>query len=366
MDTPVSMTPGPNMQKNNTLARPQRQSNPINSLPSLPSSDPGRPRPHLLEMPPRAITGPASAILPVASDPSSAWRRAMAQLPLRALALVSPERAAHVALDMFCTPAATKGLSSDDRRADGGASWSTLQVDGNELAICTWGDLATQPYVLLAHDWSGHALEQRALVRVLCAAGYAVVAFDQQGHGRSSGHMAPLPDFICNLLAVGWRHGRAAAVIGHSLGAAAAALALKHGLEADRAILIAAPADPEEALGRFAKALGVAATVRRRMTALLEANTGVPMDDLQAHRIVPWIGRPALVVHDMEDAEVPWSEGERYARCWSDARLLTTSGLGHQRIIRDPQVLVTCLRFLKGEAVGERVVSSPNLPYGFA
>jgi hypothetical protein len=73
-----------------------------------------------------------------------------------------------------------------------------------------------------------------------------------------------------------------------------------------------------------------------------------------------------LIVHDLEDREVPWSEGERYARYWADARLLSTQGLGHNRIAGDETVIAAALRFLRGEAVGERVVSSPNLPYGFA
>lgn len=359
------------MHKNSTLARPQRQSNPISSLPflpSLPSSDPARPRPrpHALEMAQAAYPRPANAIPPPVSHEPSPWRLAVSRLPLRALALVSPERAARKGADLFCTPIDTSGLSIEDVRADEGARWSTLQVDGNELATYAWGDPATQPYVLLAHDWSGRALEQHALVRALHMAGYAVVAFDQQGHGRSSGRITTLSDFVCNLLAIGWRHGPAAAVIGHGMGGGAAAIALNCGLQADHAILIAPQADPVEAIVRFASRRGLGGSTHRRMVALLERRTGVSMDDLQAHCVAPRIGRPALVVHDLEDSEVPWSEGERYARCWPDARLLTTTGLGHQRIIRDPQVLVTCLRFLKGEAVGERVVSSPNLPYGFA
>ena len=356
------------MQNNNTLARPQRHSNPINSLPflpTIPSSGPARPRPRALEMPPPASAGSTSAIPLPAPVSSTAWLRAMARLRLRALTLVSPRRAALVALDMFCTPVAANAPASGDRRADGGASGSTLRVDDHDLAIYAWGDPAAQPYVLLAHDWSGHALGQQALVRALRAAGYAVIAFDQQGHGRSSGRIATLPDFVCNLLAVAWRLGPAAAVIGHGMGAAAAAVALNRGMQADQAILIAPWADPVEATIRFASRCGMGGSLRRRMVALLERRTGVPLDDLQAHRFAPRIGRPALVVHDMEDAEVPWSEGERYARCWPEARLLTTSGLGHQRILRDPRVLAACLRFLKGEAVGERVVSSPNLPYGF-
>jgi pimeloyl-ACP methyl ester carboxylesterase len=46
-----------------------------------------------------------------------------------------------------------------------------------------------------------------------------VVAFDQAGHGRSSGTYTTLPDFTSHLLAVGRHFGPAAAVIGHSLGA---------------------------------------------------------------------------------------------------------------------------------------------------
>ena len=58
--------------------------------------------------------------------------------------------------------------------------------------------------------------------------------------------------------------------------------------------------------------------------------------------------------------------GECYARAWHGSRLLSTVGLGHNRIVDDAGVIEAGLRFLRGEAVGERVVSSPNLPYGIA
>jgi len=89
-------------------------------------------------------------------------------------------------------------------------------------------------------------------------------------------------------------------------------------------------------------------------------------NELQAHQNAPRIARPALIVHDVEDREVPWAEGERYARFWPESRLLSTRGLGHNRVADDASVIAAALRFLQGEAVGDRVVSSPNLPYGFA
>jgi len=46
--------------------------------------------------------------------------------------------------------------------------------------------------------------------------------------------------------------------------------------------------------------------------------------------------------------------------------MLTTTGLGHNRILGDVGVIDAAIRFLRGEIVGDRVVSSSNLPFGFA
>jgi hypothetical protein len=40
--------------------------------------------------------------------------------------------------------------------------------------------------------------------------------------------------------------------------------------------------------------------------------------------------------------------------------------LGHSRVLSDPDVIDAGLRFLRGEAVGQRVVSTRELPAGVA
>ncbi|RZA28881.1 MAG: alpha/beta hydrolase, partial [Lysobacteraceae bacterium] len=117
---------------------------------------------------------------------------------------------------------------------------------------------------------------------------------------------------------------------------------------------------------RFGRAVGLAQSLRAHLFDEFERRFRIPVAGLQAHVNVPHIARPALVVHDLEDREVPWAEGERYARYWPQARLLTTTGLGHHRIASQPEVIADALRFLAGDVVGERVVSSPNLPFGVA
>lgn len=247
-----------------------------------------------------------------------------------------------------------------------GAREAVLDIDGIRLQTYAWGDPGSQPYVLFAHGWSSHGTRVAPWIAPLRQAGYAVVAFDQAAHGRSSGKRTTLPDFACHLMAVARHFGPAAAVVGHSLGGAAAALALARGLEAQRAVLIAPAADPVAAVERFSRLVWLAGHLGRRMFASFEQAMRFDAGELQAHANAPRIGRPALIVHDLEDREVPWAEGERYARFWRDSRLLSTQGLGHNRIVDDAGVIAAALRFLRGESVGARVVSSPNLPYGIA
>jgi len=279
--------------------------------------------------------------------------------------LVAPEAVARRAGKLFSSPFASsraRALSAPTL----GAREAELDVDGTRLHTYAWGDPHQQPYVLFAHGWSSHGTRVAPWIAPLRQAGYAVVAFDQAAHGRSSGHRTTLPDFACHLMAVAQHFGPAAAVIGHSLGGAATALALARGLQAQRAVLIAPAADPLAAVERFSRFVWLAGHLGRRMFARFEQAMRFEADELQAHANAPLIGRPALIVHDLEDREVPWSEGERYARFWRESRLLSTQGLDHNRIADDAGVIEAGLRFLRGESVGERVVSSPNLPYGIA
>lgn len=278
---------------------------------------------------------------------------------------IAPDAIVAKAASLFTTPFASsraRALSAPTL----GAREEQLGIDEIAIQTYVWGDPTTQPYVLFAHGWSSHGTRIARWLQPLLEAGYAVVTFDQAAHGRSSGTRTTLPDFTCHLMAVARHHGPAAVVIGHSLGGAATALALARGMRAQRAVLIAPAADPLAAVERFSKFLWLAANLGRRMFSRFERSMRFSAEELQAQNNAPRIGLPALIVHDIEDQEVPWSEGERWARYWPQSRLLSTRGLGHNRIADDDGVIASTLRFLRGETIGERVVSTPNLPYGVA
>src|SRR3970040_3198587 len=97
--------------------------------------------------------------------------------------------------------------------------------------------IGLRPSALLAHGWGGRATQMRRFVPALVAAGYRVVAYDQPAHGLSEGRLTGLPDFADALAEVARHHGGVRAVIAHSLGGPAAAIALARGLALARVVL---------------------------------------------------------------------------------------------------------------------------------
>jgi len=273
---------------------------------------------------------------------------------------LAPQRTVNRAARLFATPFASSRRRAQAAQGDADMQRSELQVGGETIATYVWGDPSTQPYALLAHGWSSFGLRFLPWVAQLRAQGYAVVTFDQPGHGRSSGQLCTLPEFIATIRAIGARHGNAALAIGHSLGGAALALAQDEHWQAERLILVAPAVDMKAATRRFFRFVHLAGYLRQPFYAWLHRRTGVHIDELKVECRLPALGQPALIVHDLDDADVPWAEGERYARLWPGARLYTTQGLGHRRVLDAPEVIDAALAFVRGEPVGQRVVGSPD------
>jgi pimeloyl-ACP methyl ester carboxylesterase len=279
---------------------------------------------------------------------------------------LAPKRTADRAARLFATPFASSRSRAQAAPQDAAMRRGELHLHGETIATYVWGDPATQPYALLAHGWSSFGLRFLPWVARLRALGFAVVTFDQPGHGHSSGRLCTLPEFIATIRAVGGHYGNAALAVGHSLGGAAVAFAQDESWHADRLILVAPAADMQAAASRFFRFVRLGEHLRQPFYDWLLRRTGVSVEQLQVHRRLPALGQPALIVHDLDDADVPWAEGERYAQYCTGARLYTTQGLGHRRVLDAPEVIDAALAFVRGEQVGERVVGSPNLPYGVA
>src|SRR5258707_11259527 len=247
-----------------------------------------------------------------------------------ASALLFPELAGAWAERLFLTPprnGAAAALDLVDARS------SLFEHKGRHIATWRWGS-SDAPAVILAHGWGGYAAQMHAFVFPLLAAGYQVIAYDQPAHGVSEGRLTGLPDFADLLVELSWNHGGAHAFIWHSLGAAAVALALAtKRVRFEKVVLVSPPADLVGYSRRFARWYWMPEAVRRAMQSAIEERYGMLWENLEVAHLAPRLQTPSLVIHDRDDRMVPWTQGARVANLWPGARLMSTDGLGHGRIL---------------------------------
>ena len=235
-----------------------------------------------------------------------------------------------------------------DRQAAPGRPFQ-VRVHGGRVAGETWG---AGPPVYLVHGWGGWHWQLDGFVVPLVEAGHRVVAFDAPSHGASDpGPEGPGRSTILELAdalaAVVAANGPAHAVVAHSLGATAAAFAIRRGLPVERAAFVAPMADPLPYTRTFAGRLGFGERVRTRLVGRIERRVGKPLSAFDVPAMAGQVPTPPLLlVHDRLDAETGWSDSAAIAASWPQARLVTTSGLGHRRILRTPAVVREVVEFV--------------------
>jgi hypothetical protein len=233
-------------------------------------------------------------------------------------------------------------------------------VNGHLVSAQSWGD---GPAVYLMHGWGGWSGQLDVFVPPLVDAGFKAVALDAPSHGSSApgvlGRRRALQsEFTDALAAAAQAVGPAYAIIGHSTGSAAAAVAVLDGLLTKRLVLVAPVADPRNYTRKFAEMMGFGERVHDGLVRRLEQRSGRRMSDFDL--VERTAGRtdlpPLLVVHDSKDKEVRYSDGQAISSAWPGGELRTTSGLGHRRILRDPATVTAVVEYLANAQVADAAV----------
>lgn len=273
---------------------------------------------------------------------------------------VAPGLGARYALRLWCTPPRPRSRSTVPERPAGGERF-VVPVDGGEVVAESWGSGST---VYLVHGWGGRRQHLDPFVTPLVDSGHRVVSFDLPSHGESAPGRygrgrSGLPEFVAVLASVVEAVGPADGIVGHSLGGSATALAVLGGVPARRVVLVSAPADPIASTRTFASALGFGERIRSRLLRRMERLVRQPVADfdipLQVRRLRevaqeqgqgPVSLPRALVIHDRDDKEIPHTDAGAIRAAWPGAEELRTHGLGHRRILRDPEVTRRVADFL--------------------
>jgi pimeloyl-ACP methyl ester carboxylesterase len=269
------------------------------------------------------------------------------RLGFRVLGTISPQLAGRWANHLWFRPPRYAAPARERELLARARHLSMAHAD-KQIAVYTWGD---GPAVMLVHGWSGRGAQMGAFVEPLVAAGYRVIAFDAPAHGQSSGKNTNLPEVSAALQALAHEHGPVHAVIAHSFGVACTLYALDEGMRVARVVGISPPATIEGLVDKFATSLAIPPPAIKAMRGCFEARFGTDLwTRFSPLRLANKASVPALIVHDDDDSDVSWQEGEALARAWHGAQFLRTHGLGHRRVLRDSDVITQAVRFITASA----------------
>lgn len=269
---------------------------------------------------------------------------------LKTLHRLSPELAFRAAWRLFSTPRRLPVKPWETSTLAVARSARVPFLTGS-LAVFEWGAPAG-PVVLLVHGWEHRAAYWGAFATALAAAGYRVVAFDGPAHGASLGRRTSLIRYARAVQAVAdWAAAPTYAVVAHSFGAAATT-ALPTRFNAGgllpRLVLLAAPGSLQAVAERFAALLKLPPAVVARMGRHIRERYGREPDGFSLTRVGPSLPvARALLMHDRHDEIVPFQEAEAVAAVWPELCFVPTAGIGHNQILRDPEVIARVVDFLR-------------------
>ncbi len=254
---------------------------------------------------------------------------------------IAPRQAARLLADLISRPGGQNPTQP----------WELAHgTDGKAIELRTglkarsWGE--SGPLVLALHGWRGRTTQFRPLAAMLLERRMRTVALELPGHGTSSGDSAT-PRLIGELLLEIERiTGPVHAAIGHSFGGAALGAALVYGFRPKRLVILSSPTRVSRIPIWVAKAAGLPPAAMNEFIKLLDRDAGRPSAELDLVAAAPKSGVPGLLVHDIEDAVIPYSEAEALKNAWPGLKFMTTRGKGHRDILSAPEVLRTIVDFV--------------------
>ncbi|MEL6183396.1 MAG: alpha/beta fold hydrolase [Myxococcota bacterium] len=289
---------------------------------------------------------------------------------MAALGRAAPDLAARTAGHLVFRPRRVeRPFRERVARAEAAASWLDTPVGRVRVyrwkagPALPWEDRRHQGRVLLVHGFGGRATQLAAFVDPLRSLGLEVVAFDAPAHGEAPGHTMDVRRLRDVVVGVAEAEGPFVGTVSHSMGAGAVLGAASPSL--GRLVCIGGPYSLGAVVDVLSQALGLGrGAARAALDAEFRHRVGPrAFEEFDPSSHAETLAQlPGLVVHDVDDREVPFEQAERLASVWPGARLQPTAGLGHRRILRDPVVVSTVVDFMQEGLRDDESGSSGSQP----
>jgi len=248
-------------------------------------------------------------------------------LGLNTVGLLSPDKAASKALEIFCTP--RKGsIQSYQKKFLKKFKQKALDFNGTE--VMTYDNGKSGKKVLLCHGWESNSFRWRKLYRALKDTDLNIIMMDAPAHGATGGDtfQALLYGEMINVVA---QHYEPETVIGHSVGGYSAILFMSNYQPSfvKDMVIMASPDRLVDITNRYFKMIGLGNRVGKKYFDLIEERFGRDITYYNASDFASKIKVDGLIIHDIYDDVNLLYEGEAIHSKWAKSRLVTTENLGH-------------------------------------
>lgn len=220
-----------------------------------------------------------------------------------------------------------------------------LKVEAQDIVYWTVGN---GPRVLLVHGWCSRGSHLMGFVQPLLAAGFCVVLFDAPAHGDSEGVVSSMIHAGRSALALAQALGDFHALISHS-GFDGRAVGIGQRPVGGKSVHISGPSSMKQVVIGIAHAHGLDREQAQAFHRWAQAFTRVSLDSADLPALSTGLRHQGLIVHDAGDRVVNLAQSQALQSAWSNSTLVITEGLGHRRILSDPQAITTIVGFLEIE-----------------
>lgn len=196
--------------------------------------------------------------------------------------------------------------------------------------------------IIVSHGWADSSQSFNKMIISLTEQGFLVAAIDHIGHGKSTGNKSHLLSFIetTDLLINHFNEERIniKGIVGHSMGAIATLNLPCSLLEGKKIILISSPINFFELMFEKVENVGISRKLLKRVLENISQKYGKKWQQLSSEHHRDKLALDLTFIHDRNDRFAPFTDLETFLQD-EKPHLVTTSGLGHTRILGDTGVI---------------------------
>jgi len=247
---------------------------------------------------------------------------------INTLSLTHPEKALELAYRFFSNPRVGKLVPHKLPSILQNISRQTFKHSEYDFNTYIWK--GNEKVILLVHGWESNASRWEKMLPYLQKSGSTIVAIDGPAHGLTTGTEFNVPVYA-DFIQIAVEKFKPQTLIGHSIGGAACLYYQykyqNEGLQ--KMVILGAPSELKTLTGNYFKLIGLNAKTIELMENYFVTRFNFRPEEFSGSLFAGDIQTNGIIAHDVDDTVVAFTEGEKIAQSWKNARFIQTEGLGH-------------------------------------